>query len=291
MPPWLYLGLLAPVLIVCGLLAGCCIRGAAWICRARNASWRRALAVGVLLQLLGAAVYLGLVWAPSAPAPLLIGLLALMLAVFVTAFMAVRWAARATWGRSLAVVGVYAAINGAMGIGYSLALRRTVYDTYHLLYSNGMEPTLGAGDRFMADRTLFPGRWDIAVFRLPSEPNQVVVKRLVGLPGETVELRAGEVYVNGRLAPKPAALSWLSYDSTPLSFLGRGSLCRGGEGSPMTLGPDEFYVLGDKKGSNDSRYWSDPGAGGHQAGAVARGMIIGTARVIYSPPGRRRLLR
>ena len=62
------------------------------------------------------------------------------------------------------------------------------------------------GARLWIDRTTFlvvePRRWDIVVFRCPTEATRLCVKRLVGLPGEVVELRDGDIYINGAIAQK-----------------------------------------------------------------------------------------
>ncbi|MFN0053664.1 MAG: signal peptidase I [Planctomycetales bacterium] len=65
------------------------------------------------------------------------------------------------------------------------------------------------GDHLLVDRGAFdyraPRRWEVVVFRNPSRLRQTYVKRLIGLPGETVELRHGDLYVNGVIQPKPYA--------------------------------------------------------------------------------------
>jgi signal peptidase I len=62
------------------------------------------------------------------------------------------------------------------------------------------------GDQLLVDKSLFdwsrPRRWEIAVFRCPVEPAKAYVKRVVGLPGETIELRDGDVYIDHELARK-----------------------------------------------------------------------------------------
>jgi len=68
-------------------------------------------------------------------------------------------------------------------------------------------PVFERGDRVLVGRfsARTPGRWDIFVFRNPNEPRQNYVKRVVGLPGETIELVGGNVTINGRVACKPDA--------------------------------------------------------------------------------------
>ena len=65
------------------------------------------------------------------------------------------------------------------------------------------------GDRVLIDRTAFasraPRRWEVAAFRSPSQADQIAVKRVVGLPGESIEIRHGDVYINGRIQRKNLA--------------------------------------------------------------------------------------
>src|SRR5262249_45013675 len=62
------------------------------------------------------------------------------------------------------------------------------------------------GDRLLVDKTVYlwrpPRRWEMAVFHCPVDPDRPYVKRVAGLPGEAVQVRGGDLYVNGELAPK-----------------------------------------------------------------------------------------
>jgi len=68
-------------------------------------------------------------------------------------------------------------------------------------------PEVMPGDRLLVSKSAFamrrPRRWEPIVFRSPQQPDRLVVKRVVGLPGETVSIRAGNVYIDGQLARKP----------------------------------------------------------------------------------------
>ncbi len=70
-------------------------------------------------------------------------------------------------------------------------------------------PLSGYGDRLLVQKFLFdlrpPRRWESAVFQNPADPTQAYVKRVVGLPGEAIQIRDGEVYVNGSIARKSPA--------------------------------------------------------------------------------------
>ena len=102
-----------------------------------------------------------------------------------------------------------------------------------------------------------PRRGEIIVFHFPNNPAQDFVKRVVGLPGETVEVRQGAVYVDGRIIPEP--------------YLDTGDRSNA---RPLSLGPEEYYVLGDnRRNSRDSRSW----------GAVPEDLILGKVWLIYWP--------
>ena len=104
-------------------------------------------------------------------------------------------------------------------------------------------------------------RGDIVVFRFPLDPSKSYIKRVIGLPGETVQVRDGRVYINGHELNEPyvPAAFW-DHESFPA----------------ITLAPGHYYVLGDHRdSSNDSREW----------GAVARNDIYGKAVFVYWPFG------
>ncbi len=103
-----------------------------------------------------------------------------------------------------------------------------------------------------------PNRGDVVIFRYPRDPSRDFIKRVIGLPGETVEVIAGEVYVNGQLVPEVFGPNPGSYNAPPL-----------------TVGPDEVYVMGDNRNnSSDSHLW----------GPLKLDHIIGKALVSYWPP-------
>ena len=71
--------------------------------------------------------------------------------------------------------------------------------------SESMENTIMTGDRFFGNRLAYlfddPERFDIVVFKYPDDESQLFVKRVIGLPGETVEIKDGKVYINGSQTP------------------------------------------------------------------------------------------
>ncbi len=112
-----------------------------------------------------------------------------------------------------------------------------------------MAPTLVEGERLLVSRWRTPQRWDVVVLRPPTDASRLVVKRVVGLPGETVSLRAGAVWANGQLVPRrnDSAVESVYY---------------GAFGNPVwRLGADEWLVVGDNQAASiDSRNW--PAAAG-----------------------------
>lgn len=103
-----------------------------------------------------------------------------------------------------------------------------------------------------------PQRGDVVVFEYPRDPSRDFIKRVIGLPGETVEVRAGQVYINGQLMPEPFGPNPGSYTAPP-----------------VTVGPDEVFVMGDNRNnSSDSHLW----------GPLPLERIIGKAVISYWPP-------
>jgi signal peptidase I len=112
-----------------------------------------------------------------------------------------------------------------------------------------MLPTIREGQRLNVERfdqdadiQSKLARGDIVVFWFPDDPSKSYIKRLIGMPGETVEVRAGAVFVNGRKIDEPYLDGALnrSSDTRP----------------PVYVRPHYYYVLGDNRdSSSDSRTW------------------------------------
>jgi signal peptidase I len=151
--------------------------------------------------------------------------------------------------------------------------------------SAAMSPTLRPGDRFICHKRVALARWDIVVFQPPAWPDRKYVFRIAGMPGETIEIRDGQVHVNGVAQASPPGLSPYLSDLAPILQAGPGST-----GKPMTLGADEYYLLGDNtRGAADSRTFTKS-YDDRQLGAVPRDRIVGRATYIYWPPPRWRKL-
>lgn len=132
---------------------------------------------------------------------------------------------------------------------------------------SSMEPTLHNGDQLIMDKLSYrfadPQRFDIIVFPFQYEENTYYVKRIIGLPGETVQIDLeGNIYINGEILEE-------DYGKEPINFPGLAS-------EPITLGDDEYFVLGDNRNnSSDSR---DPSVGN-----IHRDDIIGKAWIRIWP--------
>jgi signal peptidase I len=94
-------------------------------------------------------------------------------------------------------------------------------------------------------------RGDIIVFKYPEEPERDFIKRVIGLPGETIELRKKRVFVNGAQLDEP----YVQYLSPPDQDDGDEFDVRVQYG-PVTVPPGHFFMMGDNRdNSQDSRYW------------------------------------
>lgn len=137
-------------------------------------------------------------------------------------------------------------------------------------------------DRFLAAKFLKPKRWDLITFRWPEDPSIFYIKRLIGLPGETIVIRDGAVYANDKKLEPPPELQGIKYYSAELQHFGGGQLA-GTESKPAQLGPEEYFVLGDfTAAAADSRYWQK-GAPGHPPYAVPADHITGVVTHIFWP--------
>jgi signal peptidase I len=138
----------------------------------------------------------------------------------------------------------------------SFATERVVVD------GMSMEATLYAGQLLLVSRFHYwlsvPQRGDIVIFHLAANSERDFIKRVIGLPRETVELRAGQVYINGRMWHEPYVIE--SCDPT---------LC---PDSIWQIGADEYFVMGDNRNySRDSRSF----------GAIPRTALVGKAILRY----------
>lgn len=114
---------------------------------------------------------------------------------------------------------------------------------------HSMETTLSDGDNLIVDKISYrfrdPQRFEIIVFPFQYEEHTYYIKRIIGLPGETVQVIDGYVYINGEMLDEHYGLEVMEDP--------------GIAAEPITLGEDEYFVLGDNRNhSSDSR---DPSVG------------------------------
>ncbi len=119
-----------------------------------------------------------------------------------------------------------------------------------------MEPNFFEREYLVVDEISYrfapPQRGDIVVFHPPQRPDEFYIKRVVGLPGETVSLRGGRVFIANAAHPEAVALDESAY--LPTGTATRATTAQLAEGVPLTLGAREYLVLGDNRGnSQDSR--------------------------------------
>jgi len=127
-------------------------------------------------------------------------------------------------------------------VALALVLRTFVVQSYWIP-SGSMIPTLQIRDRVMAAKFWYrfsePQRGQIVVFKFPDDPKKDFVKRIIGLPGETVEIRNGAVYVNGENLNEPYVRN---HDSMSME--------------PTIVPEKHYFMLGDNRPNSwDGRFW------------------------------------
>lgn len=132
--------------------------------------------------------------------------------------------------------------------------------------SGSMENTIMENDQIFGNRLAYklggdPQRMDIIIFKYPDDESKLFIKRIIGLPGETVEVVDGRVYING----SNTSIDDSFCKETPLGDFG-----------PYTVPADSYFVMGDNRNhSNDSRLWTNK--------FVRRDQIVGKAFLRYWP--------
>lgn len=162
------------------------------------------------------------------------------------------------------IYGIFLLTGLAIGSGFDMVLADNYYKTYKAP-SESMLPTIEVGDHFMAevlgDAPIERG--DVVIFKLPEDENVDFVKRVVGLPGDTIEVRDQVVYVNGQILEE----SYVQHVETTM-------IPTRDNFGPTTIPSGEYFVMGDnREKSHDSRFF----------GPVKREKIMCRAKYIYFP--------
>jgi|SRR5436190_10729419 len=152
--------------------------------------------------------------------------------------------------------------------------------------TGSMEDNLKIGDHIIVNKFIYgpatagwkrvfalrdPKRGDIIVFRYPLQPDTDFVKRVIGMPGDTIEIKDKIVYVNGKATVEPYVIHvdptiFPKQPSLPEPYHSRDQF------GPITVPDGQYFAMGDNRDrSSDSRYW----------GFVPRGMIKGRAFMVY----------
>jgi signal peptidase I len=168
-----------------------------------------------------------------------------------------------------------------VAVALTVALRVFVVQTYSIP-SGSMEPTLMIGDRIVVDKLAYQlhavGRSDIVVFSRPSDercagpPVADLVKRVIGLPGETLSLSDGQVVINGKVLAEPWLPVSVRHATTPGPTQAPFALHK-----PFVVPPHDVFVMGDnRENSCDSRWW----------GPIPESTIVGKTDMIIWPVSR-----
>lgn len=147
-----------------------------------------------------------------------------------------------------------------------------------------IDPKVILGDRIISNKLRRPRRWDVVTYYPPEAPGVLYVHRLVGLPGESVLVKDGQIWIDGVALSPPADLIKLKYaDSQKMAESGIDYGLNYGVGDqPCHLADDECFVLGDNTlRSSDSRFF----------GPVKMDQITGVVTMRYWPPSRAKILR
>lgn len=160
----------------------------------------------------------------------------------------------------------------AFGIAVLLASFIIVFIAQSFLVQGAsMEPTLHNGERLMVDKLSYrfsePKRGQIVVFRYPSDPRRKFIKRIMGLPGDQVEVRRHQLYINGTAVDEP-------YINGPTY----------GDYGPIVVPEGTYFVMGDNRNNSDDSRFPD-------VGPVPRKLLVGRALFLYWPLNRISLVR
>jgi signal peptidase I len=153
-------------------------------------------------------------------------------------------------------------ISAIIGFALFLVLQNTIQTC--IVSSSSMEPDLTVGQRLIVSKITYrfyaPKRGDIIVFQPPANPGAIpYIKRVIGLPGDIVEIKDGKVLINGNALFEPYI------KETPSYYM-----------PPEDIPAESYFVLGDNRNdSNDSHVW----------GTVPRDNIIGKASFTIWPLG------
>lgn len=152
----------------------------------------------------------------------------------------------------------------------ALIIRTFIVEAFKIP-SGSMIPTLLVGDHLLVNKFIYkfvePKRHDIIVFKYPDNPSKNFIKRIIGVGGDTIEVRDKIVYVNGEKQDE-RYVQHIAPEIQPAQFSKRDNF------GPIRVAQDAFFMMGDNRDSSlDSRFWKNQ--------FVARRAIVGKAFIIY----------
>lgn len=152
--------------------------------------------------------------------------------------------------------------------------------------TGSMESTIQPDDRLIGFRLAYlfsePQRGDIIIFKYPVSPDEIYIKRIIALPGETMEIKQSKIYINGSETPIPEPYlkeEWIVEN----------------DGLVLTIPEDHYFVMGDNRNNSlDGRYWASEAVMNEMASTledavekkycfVSRDAILGKAIFRYYP--------
>lgn len=160
-------------------------------------------------------------------------------------------------------------VSIAVAIILALLIRHFVAEIYRV-DGQSMRPTLQNNEKVLVNKFIYhvypPQRGDIIVFEYPKDPSRNFVKRVIALPGDTIEIRNGNVYLNGQLQNEPYILS-VTRGDYPL----------------QTVPEGHIFVMGDNRNNSEDSRFDD-------VGFVSYNLIEGKAEAIIWPLDKMKLL-
>ena len=173
--------------------------------------------------------------------------------------------------RSFAMLLVATIICGVLSISIAISIRVFAFEPFSSA-SGSMVPTIQIGDQVVANKLVYgirePARGDIVIFKSPLDRHQYLIKRVVAVGGDSIEIRDKTVFINDRPIDDP----W-GHHLDPQIIPQSGDEGRKRDNlAPIVLPPETYFLLGDNRNeSKDSRDW----------GAIRREDIKGKVSVIY----------